>query len=101
MVRFLVLYNTPEDPAEFDRYYREVHIPLAKRLPGLSRYTISRDVGLIRGPETYYMIAELDFADRAGLEDAFASPEGQAAAQDVPKFATGGAHSMVYDLEDV
>ena len=100
MVRFLVLYNTPEDPAEFDRYYREVHILLAKRLPGLRRYTISRDVGLIRGPEAYYMVAELDFDDRAALESAFASPEGQAAARDVPKFATGGAHSMVYDLED-
>ena len=46
------------------------------------------------------MVAELDFDDRAALESAFASPEGQAAARDVPKFATGGAHSMVYDLED-
>jgi uncharacterized protein (TIGR02118 family) len=54
MVRFLVLYNMPEDPAEFDRYYREVHIPLAQKLPGLRRYTISRDIALIRG-EVYYM----------------------------------------------
>jgi uncharacterized protein (TIGR02118 family) len=42
----------------------------------------------------------LDFDDRAALENAFQSPEGQAAAQDVPKFATGGSRSMVYDLED-
>jgi uncharacterized protein (TIGR02118 family) len=47
------------------------------------------------------MIAELDFDDRAALAAAFASPEGQAAAQDVPKFATGGSDSLVYDLEDV
>ena len=100
MVRFLVLYNTPEDPAEFDRYYREVHIPLAQKLPGLRRYTISRDVAVIRGTEAYYLIAELDFDDRAALENAFQSPQGQAAAQDVPKFATGGSHSMVYDLEN-
>jgi len=100
MVRFLVLYNMPEDPAEFDRYYRDVHIPLAKSLPGLRRYTISRDVTLIRGSEAFYLIAALDFDDRAALENAFASPEGQAAARDVPKFATGGSHSMVYDLED-
>jgi uncharacterized protein (TIGR02118 family) len=46
------------------------------------------------------MIAELDFDDRAALESAFQSPEGQAAAQDVPKFASGGSHSMVYDLEN-
>ena len=24
--RFIVLWSTPEDPAEFDRHYREVHI---------------------------------------------------------------------------
>jgi uncharacterized protein (TIGR02118 family) len=100
MVRFLVLYNTPEDPAEFDRYYREVHIPLAKKIPGLRRYTISRDLAVIRGAEDYYLIAELDFDSRAALESAFQSPEGQAAAQDVPKFASGGSHSMVYDLEN-
>jgi uncharacterized protein (TIGR02118 family) len=99
MVRFLVLYNTPEDPAEFDRYYREVHISLAQKLPGLRRYTISRDVAPIRG-QFYYMVAELDFDDRAALQAAFESAEGQAAAQDVPKFATGGSHSMVFDLED-
>ena len=99
MVRFLVLYNMPEDPAEFDRYYREVHIPLAKKLPGLRRYTISRDMALLRG-DAFYMIAELDFDDRAALQAAFESPEGQAAAEDVPKFATGGSHSMVFDIED-
>ncbi len=30
MVRFLVLYDTPPDPEEFDRHYREVHIPLTR-----------------------------------------------------------------------
>jgi uncharacterized protein (TIGR02118 family) len=39
--RFLVLWGTPQDRAEFDRHYREVHIPLAKKLPGLRRYTQS------------------------------------------------------------
>jgi uncharacterized protein (TIGR02118 family) len=100
MVRFLVLYNTPEDPAEFDRYYREVHIPLAKKLPGLRRYTVSRDAAVIRG-DTFYLVAELDFDDRAALRAAFESADGQAAAADVPKFATGGSHSMVYDLDEV
>jgi len=31
MVRFLVLYDPPEDPAAFDKHYTEVHIPLAKQ----------------------------------------------------------------------
>ena len=51
MVRFLVLYNTPQDPAAFERHYRDVHIPLTKKLPGLRRYTIGRHAKLIRGDE--------------------------------------------------
>ncbi len=34
-VRFLALYETPAAPEAFDRHYREVHIPLGRRLPGL------------------------------------------------------------------
>ena len=28
MVRFIVLYNTPEDPAAFERHYRDVRAGL-------------------------------------------------------------------------
>jgi len=42
MVRFLVVYETPADPAGFNRHYQEVHVPLAKQLPGLRRCTLSR-----------------------------------------------------------
>ncbi|MGO9781118.1 MAG: EthD family reductase [Streptosporangiaceae bacterium] len=35
--RFLALYETPADPEAFDRHYREIHIPLECRLPGLRR----------------------------------------------------------------
>jgi hypothetical protein len=49
MVRFSVVYQEPEDPTAFDRHYRKMHIPLARKLPGLRRYTISRDVAPIRG----------------------------------------------------
>jgi uncharacterized protein (TIGR02118 family) len=99
MVRFLVLYGTPRDPEAFDRHYRDVHIPLASKLPGLRRYTISRDAAAVRGGDPYYLIAELDWDDMASMRAAFESPEGQAAGADVPTFATGGAHSMVYELE--
>jgi uncharacterized protein (TIGR02118 family) len=101
MVRFLVLYNTPADVKEFERHYREVHIPLAKRLPGLRRYTISRLAAAVRGGEPYHLVAELDWDDMAALQQAFASPEGRATAQDVPTFATGGVQSMIYELEEV
>lgn len=44
---------------------------------------------------------ELDWDDMDSLRLAFQSPEAQATARDVPKFADGGVRSMVYELEDV
>src|SRR5260370_42465120 len=38
MVKFLVLWNTPEDPVAFERHYRDVQIPLIKQLPNLRRW---------------------------------------------------------------
>jgi uncharacterized protein (TIGR02118 family) len=101
MVRFLVLYGRPHDPEAFDRHYRDVHIPLAKKLPGLRRYTISRDTTPVRGGEPYYLVAELDWDDMPALQRALQSPEGQAAAADVPNLADGGVHSMIFELDNV
>jgi uncharacterized protein (TIGR02118 family) len=101
MVRFLVLYDRPDDPGEFDRHYRDVHIPLTRKLPGLRRFTISRHATPIRGGEPYYLIAELDWDDMAALKRAFQSPQGRATAEDVPRFAGAGVRSMIYELEDV
>jgi uncharacterized protein (TIGR02118 family) len=101
MVRFLVVYDKPEDPAAFDRHYREVHIPLATKIPGLRRYTISRDPSPIRGGEPYHLIAELDWDDMPALQRAFQTPEGRATADDVANLAPEGkVRSMIYELED-
>jgi uncharacterized protein (TIGR02118 family) len=98
MVRFLVLYDIPEDPAAFDEHYNEIHIPLARQLPGLLRYTVSRDVAPVRGGKEYHLVAELDWESVADMQAAFASEIGQRTAADVPKFAPTGVHSLVYEV---
>jgi uncharacterized protein (TIGR02118 family) len=103
MARFLVLWGTPADPDIFEHHYREVHVPLVKKLPGVRRYTFSRDTRPVRG-DLYYQIAEVDFDDITALQRAFASPEGRAAASDVNTLSsTAGAQvrSMIYELEDL
>ena len=82
--RFLAVYETPADPEAFDRHYREVHIPLLRRLPGLRWHTVSWDVTALHG-EPYYLIAELDWDTMADLRAAFASAEGQATAADAAR----------------
>jgi len=104
MVRFLVLYQQPADAAAFDRHYFGVHVPLVKRLPGLRRYTVSRDAARIRGAEPFYLVAELDWDDTASMQRDFASPAGQESARDVDNNLaklSPGIHSMVYELEEL
>jgi len=101
MVRLLVVYETPDDADAFDQHYREVHIPLAKKLPGLRRYTVGRDPVPIRGGEPFYLVAELDWDDLDALRAAFASPEGQATARDIAELVPdGGIRSMIFELND-
>ena len=98
MVRLLVLYNPPEDAVAFDKYYNEIHIPLAKQMPGLVRYTVSRN--LSKGAP-YYLVAELDWEAMASARAALRSPEGAAATADVPKFATTGASTLLFEVAEV
>jgi uncharacterized protein (TIGR02118 family) len=80
--RLLAVYETPADPAAFDRHYRDVHIPLARRLPGLRRYTIGRDVTPVRGGAPFHLVAELEWETMEQLRSAFSPPEGRATAAD-------------------
>ena len=101
MNRLTVLYGHPRDPAEFDRYYNEVHIPIAKRMKGLKGWTIGKCESATPGEQPpYYMIVGLYAATRADLEAILASPEGQATIADVPNFATGGV-TFMFDNEVV
>ena len=98
MARLVVLYGTPRDPAAFDAYYASTHIPIAKRIPGLRRYEVSKGPVLTpAGPSRVHLTAILHFDDLAAIGAAFASPEGQKAAADVETFATGGVEMFLFD----
>jgi uncharacterized protein (TIGR02118 family) len=103
MVRFMVLYQPPADAEAFDQHYFEVHVPLVKGLPGLRRYTVSRNASPVRGPDPYYLTAELDWDDMDSLRRDFGSPLGQEAARDVDTLAEWcpAIHSMIFELEDL
>jgi len=101
-VRFLALYETPTDPEAFDRHYREVHIPLARRLPGLRRYVIGREVVAVRGGAPYYLVAELEWDTMEELRAAFAWPEGRATAADAARLQEfAPVRSMTFTVDDV
>ena len=101
MTRLTVLYGHPQDPTAFDRYYHEIHIPIAKKMKGLRGWTIGKCEAVMPNEQPpYYMIVGLYAATRADLEAILASPEGQATIADVPKFASGGV-TFMFDEEVV
>jgi uncharacterized protein (TIGR02118 family) len=101
MAEVVVMYKTPKDPAAFDKYYAETHIPLAKKMPGLRKFQVSQGaVATPAGPSAFHLIAILTFDNMAAIQKAFGSAEGQAAAGDVQKFATGGADILLFDTRE-
>ncbi len=82
MAQMLVLYKSPKNPATFDKQYAENHIPLAKKIPGLRKYEVSKGpVNSPFGPSPYHLVATLHFDHMKAMQEAFASPEGRAAGE--------------------
>jgi uncharacterized protein (TIGR02118 family) len=77
-----VIYKTPKDIAAFDRHYFDLHIPLAKQLPGLIKYEIN-DGGIVSPTgHASYRIANLYFESMEAMKNSFASEIGQKCAAD-------------------
>jgi uncharacterized protein (TIGR02118 family) len=102
MADLVVMYKTPKDPAAFDKHYFENHIPIAKKIKGLRKYTVSQGpVVTPAGPSPFHLIVTLTFDNLAAIQAAFASAEGKAAAADVQTFATGGVDMILCDTREV
>ena len=92
-VSYFVRYDVevPEVGAFIDRY-REVHVPLVARWPGLQRMVLHTPLDwqdsapVNRGRAV--LLAQLIFRDHSSLQKAFASPERAAAREDFKRFMT-------------
>ena len=99
MHKIVVLYPPQPDPEAFKAYYAGVHIPLARKLPGLLALRYSFDVRGVGGEAAYFCVFEAEFRDGAALGAAMGSPEGQAVAADVPNFARNPPTLIHYPVE--
>ena len=102
MAQLVVLYKTPKSADAFDQYYFATHVPLAKKLPGLKKYDVSKGaVASPAGASGVHLVATLYFDSLDAINVALASPRGQAAAGDLANFADGGAELYFFDAKDV
>jgi uncharacterized protein (TIGR02118 family) len=84
MIKVAALWNIPEtiSELEFERWYEEKHIPDAKKIPGLKKYTVNRVVSKHRNSSRYYRMAELCFDSIEAVEEALESSEWKYAFKD-------------------
>ncbi len=100
MVKATVLYGHPTDPAAFEDYYANTHLPIAAQIPNVRRFEAARVVATPDGSEPpYYRSAELWFESMEQLQDGFGSQEGQAATEDIQNFATGGVTIFISEVD--
>ena len=98
MVKLTVLYGQPKDPAAFEKYYANTHMPIARKMD-VRKIELSKVIGTPDGSTpAFYRIADIYFEDMAHLQRSTGAPEGQVTVADLRNFATGGVTVLVSEV---
>ena len=87
MVKLVAMFKRPADTDSFEGHYRNVHLGLIRKMPGMKRLDISKVTGGLMSTPEFYRMAEMYFEDQTALNQAIMSPQGMAAARDLLGFA--------------
>lgn len=98
MYSVTIIYGKPTNPVAFDRYYRDVHIPIASKMKGLTGWTLS---WMDQSDPPAHLVVTLSASSKTVMFEVLSSAEGVAAANDVENFATGGVQFLFGETEQV
>ena len=100
MYKVTVLYEHPTDPAQFEKYFKEHHLPLAQGMTGVSRIEITKfDSSAYGGKPEYYRMSEIFFTSKGVMEETMGSPEGQATINDLHNLTSKGVKIILGNVE--
>ena len=85
--KLIVMYPKPADPARFDKHFREVHMPLVEKMPGLRGFAFGPANSLDGSDGAFFWIFVGTFDSLGAITAALSSPEGQAAVADIPNYS--------------
>ena len=98
----LVLYPHPKSAEEFDRAYRDGHLPYAgPRLAGATGVVTKRVVGPAFSPPPYHLISDVSFPTLEALQACAGSSGGQEALAHAASISSGGAPTIVVAVDDL
>jgi uncharacterized protein (TIGR02118 family) len=104
VAQMIVIYKTPKNPAAFDRHYFEVHIPLARQLPGLRKLETNRGpIISLHGASDVHLVTTLHFDSLSDVNAAFMTECGRACAADRQQLAphANDVQMFLFDTQDL
>lgn len=101
MFRLTSHYHHPEDPAAFLEHYRSTHAVLVSKMPGLRSYGWGLAETLDGSKPTHYLVTVAHWDSKEDLLAAMASPEGQAAADDVQNLNSSGVDVNFHEVNQL
>ncbi|MDQ2673965.1 MAG: EthD family reductase, partial [Chloroflexota bacterium] len=94
-----VIHNHPKDTAAFEKYYRDVHLPLVstnQQEIGFTRADLTKFTSNLDGKKpTYYRQAELYFPSLEAARKGMATEGFKKVADDLGNFASGGLTGLL------
>ena len=89
-IKVVVLYGQPPNPAEFEKYYLDVHMPLVSAIKGARRMEAAKCLPQADGsPPAFYRVFEIWFDSPEHMATVMGTPEGAKVRADLPNFTTG------------
>lgn len=103
MLKYIALYQRPDDPESFEEKYFASHLPMVATTPGLLRAEVAKVSRVLvpgfLGETEPYLIAEMYFESAESAKAAFRTPEWQAAGANLAEI--GGMPLVAMFLADV
>ena len=101
MYKVTVLYKYTDNTDEFEKYYQEKHLPLARLMPNVSKLELTKfERGPDLGKPEYYRMAEIYYSSYAVMEESMGAHESQTAIDDLANFATNGVTIMMGSVDE-
>lgn len=100
MTKLIVMYPKPADPAQFDRHFRQTHMPLVEKMPGLRSFSFGPTKGADGGDGAFFWMFVGTWDSAATIQTALTSPEGQAAVADIPNYSPAAPTIMLLDATE-
>jgi uncharacterized protein (TIGR02118 family) len=95
-IKVTVLYGAPKDPAQFEKYYAETHMPMVYAVNEIKRTELATGLpGPGGSPPPFYRITELWFDSAEQLKQVAGTAQWKKIVDDVPNFASGGATVLI------